>query len=569
MAAARFMENQGVQHNDLQKLELARQGYLTVLARKPNNQFAHHRLAIMAARGGQYDTAEIHFNKAAATGTASSELLADMGYNYYLQHRLEEAEQSLRNAIDKDPRNETAVNNLGLVLGEMGKPAEALAQFERVVGTAEAHANLAKVFTHMGQMEEAKQQYNLALSISPNMRSAAEALVQLDDATSARARAMSHSREQLASRRRPSRRRGSRDERSVARHFDILPDFDKLPGFEGRSEHTSEIRPVSNQRSVPMMESFDAGQSPLPADEMAPPTGMPSPASGIQSSNAFDPELSYLSRQAVSPRAVVEDIPDVQPAYPAASTSVQANESASMTMAEMAAKLGQLEADSQQEIAVEPVRSQPTQRVVSSADRLQAKLLSQQQPIFSEPPLPGTATEFTEFEQPAHVKTESVTVTPARSLFEHTPEKHREHVTPQVTQVVPQQITNPFFAEEKVSQPEQSFASSIIDDKVSGDVAVSSADTAQVAKDDGQETQPLTDSHDRESESSTFQFASSSVTDDLPVGEPNLRPISMPPQPAAAVTSQPVSRGGSPFDFRIPEGVEARSLQKLLDDEDY
>ena len=49
MAAARFMENQGVPHGDAEKLEIARQGYMTVLTRVPNNQFAHHRLAIMAA----------------------------------------------------------------------------------------------------------------------------------------------------------------------------------------------------------------------------------------------------------------------------------------------------------------------------------------------------------------------------------------------------------------------------------------------------------------------------------------------------------------------------------------
>jgi Tfp pilus assembly protein PilF len=163
------------------QVDLAKKMYKRELERNPNNGKAFHRLAVMSAKDEQWDEANEYFMRAEQLQPNESELYADMGYALYLQHRLEPAETYLRRAVKISPRNEAAYNNLGIVLGVQGKFDEAFSAFKRVGTTAEAHTNMAYVHTQLGDVDMAMQHLNQALSLDPNLKVAAIALMQLND----------------------------------------------------------------------------------------------------------------------------------------------------------------------------------------------------------------------------------------------------------------------------------------------------------------------------------------------------------------------------------------------------
>lgn len=172
MDVARLAEN----HNNLAE---ARHVYNTVLERNPKQREAWHRLAVIAAREAKWAEAEDHYRRVAELGPMTPQILCDMGYTLYLQHRLPESEQVLRDALAMEPRNKSAANNLALVLGQQGRYDECLTMFKQTNSEAQAEANLAYVLTQMGQTKLAQAHYSRALSLDPEMRRAAQALLQL------------------------------------------------------------------------------------------------------------------------------------------------------------------------------------------------------------------------------------------------------------------------------------------------------------------------------------------------------------------------------------------------------
>jgi Tfp pilus assembly protein PilF len=157
----------------------ARAIYEAILRDNPNQPVAHHRLAIIAASEPDVARAETHFQQSLAAGEPSAELLRDYGYLLYVQDRLPEAEQTTLQSLQRDPQNKAAHNNLGLILGEQGRFPEALDAFRKAGSEAESQANIAYVHALMGNLPVAEQHYHQALEIDPNLRQAAEGLVQI------------------------------------------------------------------------------------------------------------------------------------------------------------------------------------------------------------------------------------------------------------------------------------------------------------------------------------------------------------------------------------------------------
>lgn len=89
-----------------------------------------HRL--MAA--GEYELALKAYYRAAATEGATVDVLSAIGSANLKLGRLGQAEQILRRATEKDDRFVPAWNNLGVVLMEQGKPAEAARVFQLAYG---------------------------------------------------------------------------------------------------------------------------------------------------------------------------------------------------------------------------------------------------------------------------------------------------------------------------------------------------------------------------------------------------------------------------------------------------
>lgn len=145
----------------------------------PSKQTALHRMAVMAAKRGDYESAERNFAQATRAATPTSELLNDMGYNYYLMHSLAEAEQCFRQSLDKDPDYVAARNNLGLALGQQGKFDEAMREFAKTGNDSQAHTNMAYVYAQHRYLDQARQHYLKALGHDEKNESAVEGLLQV------------------------------------------------------------------------------------------------------------------------------------------------------------------------------------------------------------------------------------------------------------------------------------------------------------------------------------------------------------------------------------------------------
>src|SRR3972149_2394278 len=71
---------------------LALQEYQQALEQNPNDPAIHHRLGVVCDRLGRFDDAERHYQAALTASPDSADLHNDLGYSYYLNNRLPEAE---------------------------------------------------------------------------------------------------------------------------------------------------------------------------------------------------------------------------------------------------------------------------------------------------------------------------------------------------------------------------------------------------------------------------------------------------------------------------------------------
>lgn len=128
------------------RLQEAKQFYRQVLREQPGHPTAHHRLAIIADKEGDFQTAEHHYHVAWRRLSGDADLLSDMGYSCFLQKRYRESEQWLQAALQVEPRHERALKNLGLLYGTQGHFERAWQAFRRAGGEAEAQRLMAHFF---------------------------------------------------------------------------------------------------------------------------------------------------------------------------------------------------------------------------------------------------------------------------------------------------------------------------------------------------------------------------------------------------------------------------------------
>jgi Flp pilus assembly protein TadD len=237
-ALARLGERRG-------EADQAEAKYRELLEKAPDDARIHHRLGVLAVRKGDFVHAEEYFQKARSLATPTAELLNDIGYCYYLQHKLPEAETTLNEALKLEPTNAAAVNNLALVLGRSGRVKESLELFKRNNSEAEACANLAYVLAQNGDMAQAREMYLRALTLDNRMRAAAQAVLQIDERQEAEQRLASARQTSLASQR-PVR----------------LPQVGQEPRSAGWSG--AEARTLEVQQTQAIMEPASGSSNALP-----------------------------------------------------------------------------------------------------------------------------------------------------------------------------------------------------------------------------------------------------------------------------------------------------------------
>lgn len=173
LAMARLCERRG-------ENEQARSIYEKILLQSPEQPVALHRMGVVCTRDGRRDDARRFYTEAAKFLPTSAELMNDRGYLHLLDGEYLAAEQHFRQSTELKPSLVAAWTNLGLALGYQDKYDEAFAVFLRATNSpADAHCNLAFVFSQQMKLTEAQTHYRKALIHNPDLKMAAEALLQV------------------------------------------------------------------------------------------------------------------------------------------------------------------------------------------------------------------------------------------------------------------------------------------------------------------------------------------------------------------------------------------------------
>jgi Flp pilus assembly protein TadD len=163
-------------------LDQAQAAYLQAVTQDPHRGDAWARLGVLYDMKGNFASSAECYRKARLYQGANSSLSCNLGYSLYLQRDLAGAEMSLREAVSLDPANARAHNNLGLVLAHSGQAKAAIQEFRRAGCTeAEAHTNLALARAVEGDLNGARDAYEHATAIDPNLVAAKKGLRQLKD----------------------------------------------------------------------------------------------------------------------------------------------------------------------------------------------------------------------------------------------------------------------------------------------------------------------------------------------------------------------------------------------------
>jgi tetratricopeptide (TPR) repeat protein len=146
-------------------IEGAEAAYRQALKRDKSRGDAQLYLANMHTLKGDYRTAQLEYQKALELNPGNADVFCDIGYSFYLQHRWDEAERNLKQALAIMPNHRRAHNNLAVLYAHTDRSSEALAEFRRGGSSlADAHSNLAFSLTLDQKWQPAREQYRQALA---------------------------------------------------------------------------------------------------------------------------------------------------------------------------------------------------------------------------------------------------------------------------------------------------------------------------------------------------------------------------------------------------------------------
>lgn len=160
----------------------AHRHYAMMTEKHPKDVRAYYRAAACCDQLRRHPEAQAWYAQAIELTPDDGQLHNDLGYSYYLSGDLDQAEASLREALQLDEQDARSRNNLGLVLGSQGRVEEALEQFRAAGSEADAQFNLAFVYSLQGRFPDARACFQKALSFDPNHAKSKQALASFDRA---------------------------------------------------------------------------------------------------------------------------------------------------------------------------------------------------------------------------------------------------------------------------------------------------------------------------------------------------------------------------------------------------
>jgi len=137
-----------------------------------NNYVAHNNLGLEFLVQTRTEEAEIHFREAIAANPLFAKAHYNMGCVRMLQQRWEEAVACFQKAAELDPSMAEAHNNMGNLFVKLGRREEAAAQYQQTLaikpGYPEAHNNLGNLYLLGGMKVEAEAEFKEALRLKPD-----------------------------------------------------------------------------------------------------------------------------------------------------------------------------------------------------------------------------------------------------------------------------------------------------------------------------------------------------------------------------------------------------------------
>jgi tetratricopeptide (TPR) repeat protein len=129
-------------------------------------------LGLKLTEKNKLDQAELYFKKAIEINNTSSMCYSALGYLYYLRRQYETAIQDFRRALQLDPNNAGAHNNLGYTLSEIGVNLnEAVRECRKAVmlnaNSAAYHDSLGWALFVSGDFAESAKELRRALELAP------------------------------------------------------------------------------------------------------------------------------------------------------------------------------------------------------------------------------------------------------------------------------------------------------------------------------------------------------------------------------------------------------------------
>jgi tetratricopeptide (TPR) repeat protein len=121
---------------------------------------------------GRHRLAEFEFARVCDLGLQSSQALAALGFALYAQHKVTEALDTLKRALELDPGNANALNSMGFILAEEKlDPSRAVALCRQAVDVAPRNPayldSLGWALFQQGGLDEAKGCFRKALDLAP------------------------------------------------------------------------------------------------------------------------------------------------------------------------------------------------------------------------------------------------------------------------------------------------------------------------------------------------------------------------------------------------------------------
>lgn len=164
------------------RLEKARELYAALQRQSPNTPEFAHRMGVVCTQLQDYVTAGKYFEHARSLDPRNPALLADMGYSVYLQKDYKSAEALLQQAVELQPDDSRATNNLAMAIGFQGRYDESLAMFRRANTETQSLLNVAFIQSQSNQPDAAMATYRQVLSKEPGNKLASSALQLLNAA---------------------------------------------------------------------------------------------------------------------------------------------------------------------------------------------------------------------------------------------------------------------------------------------------------------------------------------------------------------------------------------------------